>query len=404
MINIGFILYILFTVSWFLHLPARIEFLGIIRIDYILICMTLSVILIFKEQKDEKKRNLDETTKILIILIFYILISIPFAEWPGSALHNLQDYVKVIIFYFFTVSLLTTEKRLKTYILIFLIVQTIRVYEPLFLNITENYWGSFATINSEEYMNRLSGAPHDIINPNGLAFVIVSILPFYYYLSKMNAVMKMISIVSIPVLIYTLTLTGSRSGIIALFIIITAILIKSKNKLYSAAIIIITMIVFIPILSADLRDRYSSIIGTDSQHSVTAQGRLDGIESDLRVFTNRPIFGHGIGTSMEANANYTGHAMISHNLYTEILVELGIIGLFIFILYIKSIIVNLWHVSKRSIENTRDKVFMSNIKSSMQVWLIMNIIFSIASYGLLSYEWYLFGGLSVAIGKIASTT
>lgn len=402
--SVGYILYILFTVSWFLHIPARIELLGAIRIDYILICLTLSAILLFREHKEENKVTINDTTKILLILIFYIMISTPFAQWPGSALHNMQDYLKVIIFYFFTVSLLTTEKRLKYYIIIFVCVQSIRVYEPLYLNITENYWGSFATINSEEYMNRLSGAPNDIINPNGLAFVIVSILPFYYYLAKMNTVAKLISIASMPVLIYALALTGSRSGIIALLIIILSIIMKSKNKIYLAAITIIIMILCIPVLSADLKDRYSSILGLDSQHSVTAKGRLDGIESDLRVFINRPVFGHGIGTSMEANANYTGHAMISHNLYTEILVELGVIGLIIFILYIKSIIVNLWHVSKQCIENVRDKVFISNMTSTMQVWLVMNIIFSIASYGLLSYEWYLFGGLSVAIGKVASAT
>jgi hypothetical protein len=38
----------------------------------------------------------------------------------------------------------------------------------------------------------------------------------------------------------------------------------------------------------------------------------------------------------------------------------------------------------------------------MQVWLAMNIVFSFASYGLSSYEWYLFGGLSVVLQQLAS--
>ena len=38
---------------------------------------------------------------------------------------------------------------------------------------------------------------------------------------------------------------------------------------------------------------------------------------------------------------------------------------------------------------------------AMQVWLVMNVVFSFASYGLSSYEWYLFGGLSVVLQRIA---
>ena len=34
-------------------------------------------------------------------------------------------------------------------------------------------------------MERLSGAPYDIVNPNGLAFIIVSVLPFYYYYAEL---------------------------------------------------------------------------------------------------------------------------------------------------------------------------------------------------------------------------
>lgn len=40
----------------------------------------------------------------------------------------------------------------------------------------------------------------------------------------------------------------------------------------------------------------------------------------------------------------------------------------------------------------------------MQVWLLMNILFSFASYGLSSYEWYLFGGLSVVTARLAKST
>jgi hypothetical protein len=36
----------------------------------------------------------------------------------------------------------------------------------------------------------------------------------------------------------------------------------------------------------------------------------------------------------------------------------------------------------------------------MEVWLAMNVVFSLVSYGLSSYEWYLFGGLSVVLRRL----
>jgi hypothetical protein len=38
----------------------------------------------------------------------------------------------------------------------------------------------------------------------------------------------------------------------------------------------------------------------------------------------------------------------------------------------------------------------------MQVWLVMNLVESFASYGLSSYEWYLFAGLSIVMQRIRS--
>jgi hypothetical protein len=100
---------------------------------------------------------------------------------------------------------------------------------------------------------------------------------------------------------------------------------------------------------------------------------------------------------MEANANYRGGAQRAHNLYTETAQELGFIGLMLLLALIKSIIVNFQtaRVTLRGIPDADP--FLVSVVDSMQVWLLMNLIFSFASYGLSSYEWYLFAGLSVVV-------
>ena len=187
----AFLLYLLFIVSWFTHLASRIPMLGVVRFDFILI-LILSIFAIFlSNDEDEKSSNIIVESKsrsktidnYLKIIIVYSIVTIPFVEWPGSVLHHgLIQFIKAVVFYFFTIKFVTTEKKLKIFMAVFLCIQTFRVLEPLYLHVTTGYWGSAAYMGGAEFMQRLSGAPYDIVNPNGLAFVIVSVIPFYLLL------------------------------------------------------------------------------------------------------------------------------------------------------------------------------------------------------------------------------
>ena len=151
-------------------------------------------------------------------------------------------------------------------------------------------------------------------------------------------------------------------------------------------------------LSSEQRDRYVSIFDTSAKHYDTASGRTDEVIDALRVALRRPIFGHGLGTSREANANFGIKDIPAHNLYAEIAQELGFLGLVIYLFYIRSIIRNFHQSVKQG--SVKENAFLHSFNKAGQTWLWMNILFSFASYGLSSYEWYLFGGLSVVSLKL----
>jgi O-antigen ligase len=112
---------------------------------------------------------------------------------------------------------------------------------------------------------------------------------------------------------------------------------------------------------------------------------------------NRPIIGHGLGTSREANWNVAGKDQISHILWAEIWQEIGLIGLVLFVLYLRAMIRNFREARQLIKSRLPASDFLNRSVQAMQVWLLMNLLFSLASYGLKSYEWYLFGGLSVVL-------
>ena len=398
--SIGLNIYLVFTVSWFLHIGSRIQLLGLIRFDFMLVITLFALIVLTKNNGVNDKT---ETDKLLNFLIIYAVLTVPLVEWPGSVVRfGIQEWIKAAVFYYFTIKFIKTEKDLKIFVFVFLACQSWRILEPLYLHITEGYWGTVAYMSAgTEALDRLSGAPSDIVNPNGLAFIICTILPFLYFMVGLSWINRVAFFSLTPAFIYALVLTGSRSGIIGLFIIFLGILIKSKRRLVISFIGIFITLISFSYMTPDLQDRYLSIFGKGEKNQATADGRYEGVIDIFNlVVLRRPFFGHGLGTSREANANFAGIDQPAHNLYVEAASEVGLMGMIVFILFIKSIIINFFQIHK-IFSCQEEKEFLSKLNDAMQVWLAMNIVFSFASYGLSSYEWYLFAAFSKVILRLA---
>ncbi|MFO1431851.1 MAG: O-antigen ligase family protein [Candidatus Competibacteraceae bacterium] len=399
--NFSLCLYCLFVISWFLHLGTRIPLLGAIRIDFILIII-LSILAFLRVM--DHRNNIQaktDTDKWLKVLIIYVICSIPFVEWPGSVINSgIENWIKVSAFYYFTITFIGSEKDLKSLTFVFLACQTWRFLEPLYLHITEDYWGDMASMADWETMYRLAGAPSDVINPNGLAFVICTVLPFLYFTARLSWKNWLISTILISLALYTLMLTGSRSGFIGIIIIFLGIIAKSKKRLLICISGILLLILSFPFLSSDMQDRYLSIVGAGPKNEVTAEGRWSGVINNFAIGFRRPIFGHGLGTSREVNANFGGNDQPAHNLYAEVFQELGLMGLIIFALFIKSIFIGFSQIQKADNKQNMS-LFLQKFNNAMQVWLAMNLAFSFASFGLNSYEWYLFAGFSIVVRRLA---
>lgn len=383
--------------------------LGVVRFDLVLVCIMIFLAASTRYPLDRTERT--ERTladKTLRVLIIYAFVTIPLTEWPGSVFKTgFPNLIKAIVFYYFTIAFVRTEKDLRKFLLVFLSCQTFRILEPLYLHITEDYWGSVAHQADWSSLNRLSGAPDDVINPNGLAFVICTVLPFLYFMAGFSWTYRLASILLIPALLYTLSLTGSRSGIVGLLAMFIGILLKSKNRLLLVVVSVMAMALSFPLLPEDMQDRYLSIVGEGEKNAATATERMEGMNAQFAVALRRPLFGHGLGTSQEANQNfsegpYAGRDLPAHNLYIEIAQELGFPGVIIFLVLMKAIYAGFVQCHRLS-EHTNGATFLPRTVDAMQVWLVMNFVFSFASYGLSSYEWYLFGGFSVVLQKLVGT-
>lgn len=406
-------LFITLIIVTLLNVPSRIHALGYLR-PTVLLVGSITGLLFFSKSRAHDRSH---TSRLLIVLVVYVFLEIPFAEWPGSAVNKgLEPFIKAVVFFFFPLFLIDDFKRLRQFITVVTACQVFRILEPLFLHVTTGYWGSRASMAGWQYMDRLSGAPHDIINPNGLAFVIMTALPFLHYLlgCHRRLLYRFVYVVLLPLLLYTLVLTGSRSGMVGLVIVYFFVLSRSKHKFALIAGALVGMVFMVNVMNADQKDRYLSLVSDNTRNSGTREGRIEGVQEELRVAMRRPLFGYGIGTSREANANFRGVDQLSHDLYTEVFIELGFVGLVIFlavlvailkdVMAVKPAVRRIWKLARSCGLTSRALIarlrYYQRCADAIFVFAAMCIVFSLASYGLSEFYWYLIAGMSVSICNV----
>jgi putative inorganic carbon (HCO3(-)) transporter len=396
--KIGFRLYMVFLISWFLHLPARLPFLGTIRFDLLLIASMAVAAFLSGAETTVESRKIE---KWLRLLIAYSIVVIPLVEWPGSVIqYGIPDLIKAVAFYYFTIAFVKSEKDLKQFISVFVLCQLSRILEPLYLHLTAGYFGDKAYQAGGDFLSRLSGAPHDVVNPNGLAFVVCTVLPFLYFLGRLSWMRRMAFFGVAPLCVYALTLTGSRSGLVGLGVVLLTIFLKSKvrTRVFFVAAGALAVVVGFSALSSDMKDRYLSLVGMGQKNEATVELRITGIQKDMDVVLRRPLFGYGLGTSREANYNFGWHDQPSHNIYVETAEELGIFGLAIFAGFMAAIFSGYRRLGAR-LRETAASPLVVNTVHALHAWLAMVFVFSFASYGLTGYDWYLLAGLLIAVQR-----
>lgn len=406
--NVGFSLYLVYTAVHFLSLPNWFHFLRPLRPTVLLLAILGTWL--FMHKSELRGRLQSDISRKLLALIAYIFLSLPFVEFPGSVLkNNLDLFIKAIVFFFFTVLLIDTDKRLRTFVAVFVGCQLIRIIDPVRLNITEGYLGSQTHLGDNEFMGRLSSAPWDIVNPNGFAFVIVTGFVFTHFLmlGSGRRWLQLVYLALLPVMVYGLVMTASRSGMIAFVVGLVAIFIHSKRKMLMIAMLVVGSIFAFNNMSDVQRERYLSLVESDVRGANTAQARIDGSMTEFRLWTEKPIFGWGLGTSAEARYHSTGKYKIAHNMYAEVLMELGAVGF----LFFAAVLLAIWRNSMRSVREIRAAGILDGNQGSLgyyvrlgrtlQTWFVVCAVFSIAHYGLSEPYWYLFAGLTAAWARCA---
>ena len=399
--NATFVVYCIYVVDYYVRVSARVPGLGALRPTLLL--FLLIIVLLFTQSRYLKGRLGTPTAKALLALLVYIVATIPTASWPGSVINNFGAYTRVIAFFYFTVLIVDTPRRFYIFLGVLVGCQLFRVLEPLFLNITTGYLGDKTYLGAGEFAGRLAGAPHDVVNPNGLGFVAVTCIPYLYYVLFVSnkTYLKALSVVLMAACVYVIVLTLSRGAMVALAVILWFIIRQSKRKFLILAVLAIAGVVGWGHLDDVHKDRYMSLFSKNTRSSYGVEGREQLTQLEFSIGMQRPIFGHGLGTTAESKVHAGHTAQASHNLYTEILIEVGLIGGFLFLRFLYSIHKEVQLAARQVAERLgrADTDIEKRLVMCFVALFWMYAVFSINYYGLSQDYWYALAGVVTAFGR-----
>lgn len=339
----------------------------------------------------------------ILIFLCVALISIPTAAWPSNAVEWFIDLLKKVALFLMIIGLIDTKEKFRTFIWVFTLLMAWVAWSPFWNGIHGNFGSIDYTFGKFYRAEGYSFAD----DPNSLATTLVQTLPFLFFLIITETTLrsKLVLISISALLFYTIILTGSRTGIIGVFAFVLVLWLKSSRKILVLLLIAVLFVSFWSTLNKQQKTRYASILQETSTETRdnSSQLRINAWNDGWALFLERPITGWGIGCYSSARGKRFGHYMWPHNLYIQLLSELGVAGVIAFILMLYYIFRNIYQARKlrRNLNMTADWYY--HLTNALEICLIVRLVMGIFGHSLYHYIWYFVAGLSVVMLHFVKT-
>lgn len=349
------------------------------------------------------KRSLKfDIMDVSVLLFMLLMIFGGIVAVSSGSIKPMLVYVTFMTGYFLVVNLIRTTEWMKKCV-IGLTASSVAV---AFYGLYQNFFGTVEqTWQDSDMFSEIEGRVVSTFeNPNVLAEYLIMVIPLVFTVVLLGRTHKgrFVGIISVASLVACLVYTWSRGAWLGIILgMIVFLLMYSKNTMTAMFFGVLAIPLLPAILPSSIVSRFASI------------GNLSDSSTSYRVFIWRGVLnmlkdyaGTGIGIGYDSfKLVYPAYAFSaiesaphSHNLYLQIVTELGVIGLAVFLIFIF-----LYAQSSFSIhanDSRKEKLISSALFCG---------IVSVLVQGMTDYIWYnyrvflafwLFIGLGVAMRKL----
>lgn len=248
---------------------------------------------------------------------------------PTRLIAESYHFICSISLYFFASRILQTPNQ-------FLILFTCMAASITFLGF-QAVQDVMLFADESEYLDPRSGRWQGLgyyANSNEFAQLMISTIPFLFVLLviKVNSLLKLLALAMMSLMLFVMVQCASRTVMVTLaLIMITLFMLRGQGNIMKKVVIGATISVFLLILLTfmpeSLQERMGTVLNASEDESFQGRTRSWGYGFDMLSWY--PFTGVGKGQWMEY------HGLMPHNSYVQIMAELGIFGIFVFLWVLK---------------------------------------------------------------------
>jgi len=260
--------------------------------------------------------------RFVYALTAIIVLSLISAENLELGFQSLEVYLKVILFYFLLVNIAGTPQVVRA-------ILWVMVLSALSISL----YGLYQFLSAPPVigvLNRITSTRED---PNNLALTLVAIIPLCIALvaTERSIFLKVLAALSGVIVFFTVPLTLSRGGFLALITILILLVAKIRKKKLAVLVFLLVVGLALIILPPTVWER-AGTVGLSSMEA-SARMRMQLLKGGLGMFSDHPFLGVGIGNFIVHSFRYSGLVppQYAHNMFLHVAAETGILGLFFFI-------------------------------------------------------------------------
>ena len=378
---------------WLTKLSNYYPFVTQFKVELIVALVGLVFVFMKSDTKSEgilaPKNNY--VHKYLLMLLGCMFLSFMVAwDMQFSWDVKIYDFIKVIILYFMITLSVQTEKDLTVFIWFFVLFYCYLAYEPVYGFI--NGVGGAEEMYGETYI-----ADSGILSGHvALANNMNQMLPFafFLYVGSKNKFLKILA--ASAVIIFLVCLVGSKSrGGVAGFLMLGVIIVYFSEKKVRNAVVVLAIGATVFLSTGDMEATLSRI------DSSSAHGRFAGLEDGFDMILKGNLLGVGPGCYILARRYYHSYGMESHNIYGQVMGDLGIPGTIVAFLFVRQIFVYLFRSRSKIVMDGKQQTFFYFVSVALIASLITRLFVSLASHGLYFFYYYVIAALSVSVARIS---
>jgi O-antigen ligase len=368
----------------FIHRPFEIwPALGDIRLELLYMLVTGIVWLAFPG-----KRWLPNSLHLGVLgLAIAVLLCWLVSPWNEQTYDTVDKWCKMLVFYVMLVTVVHDEAGLKKVVLAFLVV--------MFVYMSHSLW-EYANGRHEFRMSivRMIGVDRALGDPNSFGASMVYALPLVvpFWCCSRSRLLRVFLLGYLGLSATCIVLTGSRSSFLGLLVFSAITVWYSRRRTLGLAAAVVAVPVLWAAVPDTLQTRFETIIHPEvgpANAQESAEGRLEGFNKGIDLWEQYPVTGCGPGAWKMA----ARHKLESHNLYGQLVGELGLLGAGAFLVLLGGFWWNARWIRRTCRENSAaGQDFLALLARAVAVGVLLLLLEGLFGHNLYRFTWLWYGG------------